>query len=161
MTKQEKECYQKMVGLIDEKIVFPTYTEECKKKFFHSIKENGINNDSRKKLDKIFDKDSDLYNNPYVEINYDVEQILSNINENEYHSCQDLGSMVFSDIEGYYFSETKRLNPDVDPDIIHDLPSYDFTDFYYEVLEHISVDELKKYIMKLADRDWFHGLPIT
>lgn len=36
---------------------------------------------------------------------------------------------------------------------IHDLPSYDFTDFYYEVLEHISVDELKKYIMKLADRD--------
>lgn len=26
MTKQEKESYQKTVGLIDEKIVFPTYT---------------------------------------------------------------------------------------------------------------------------------------
>lgn len=148
--QDREKYYQKMVDAINENTIFPTYTEELKNVFFKSINEHGIDNNSKMILNKIFDKNSELYDDV---LTYGIENILSNINYNKNYSGQDLGSMVFSDMEGFYFSEIKRLNPNIDEEIIHDLPDYDFVSFYYEILEHIQIEELKEYIMALADHD--------
>lgn len=143
--KQDEEEYQKYVEKINDTVTFPTYSESCKEVFFGYIRECGIK-DSRNSLRNIFDENSDLYDDMSP---YDVENILENINYDKRNGsslCYD----VETEMDGYYFTEIKRLNPDIDEEVIVDLPDYDPFTFYMEVLEHITVEELKNVVMDIV-----------
>lgn len=147
--KKEREEYKQKVMESNDKVVFPIYTEDYKKAFFECIRENQSEiTESQQELEKIFDKDNELYD--FCFLGYDIESILSNIGQNRF--CWDnLGSAVSSDMESLYCKEIKRSYPDIDEDIIGELPDYDFVGFYGDVLDHVQIEELKECIMSLAD----------
>lgn len=154
--KTKREEYEKRMILINDTVSFPIYTESCKELMLKTIREQKIN-DSNDYLDKLFDKNSEIYEpdeNGICINTYDIEGILSNINYKEHSNVYDysLEIVVIHDIDDFYFEEIKRLNPDIDEEIIYDLPDYDPMIFYYEVIKHITVDELKESIYEAKNR---------
>lgn len=154
----ERNQYYEKMKLLDAKVKFPTYTEKCKEAFFDSIKKHGIK-DSKDYLYKLFDENNEIYmpDSEYgVCINsYDVEGILENINYNECSNSFDhcLRAVIDSDMEDFYYEEIIRLNPDIDTEIICDLPSYEPSQLYNDAIDHITVEELKDFIYGLIENE--------
>lgn len=149
--KEMREEQEKKMKLINDTISFPIYTDSCKQFALKTIGEQEIN-DSKDYLDKLFDKNSELYEADKqggVINTYDIEEILSNINYKEHSNIDDysLEAVVMHNMADFYLEEIKRLNPDIDEDIIFDLPDYDPMAFYYEVIKHITLDELRENII--------------
>ena len=119
--------------------------EKYKQAFWNAIKEVGIHN-SIEFLTDVFDKDSELYKYTY----YEIDTILSNINYDGHFTS--LGSETEGAVCGLYFSEIKKLNPSIsDDDVINcDFDSYDF---YLNVLEHITEDELREFVFELKQKE--------
>ena len=144
--KQERIEYQKQLEKINETVAFPICTESCKDVLFKFIRERGIKDDVDT-LQNIFDENSELYEDMF---SYEIETILQNINYDKRH-----GNSLYFDLEtemdGYYFNEIKRINSDIDEEIIVDLPDYEPLTFYTEVLEHITPEELKQVVMKIKE----------
>lgn len=153
--KEKREEYEKRMKLINDTISFPIYTASCKRLVLKTIGDYGIN-DSKDYLDKLFDENSELYESDEHGIcvnTYDVQGILSNINYKEHSNTDDycLESVVMHNMDDFYFEEIKRLNPDVDEDIICDLPDYNPMAFYNEVIAHITVDELREMVYEAKE----------
>lgn len=154
--EEEKRLYEERIAKLNANAIFPTYKEEYKKCFWESIREHGVE-DTIEDLEKIFDENSELYKSPFVNFDFDIENILSNINDDNYrgYGCphNDLGSMVYSDLIGLYYYEVKQLNPGISDDDSVDLPDNDPYVFYNDIIEQITVDELKEFIFKMKKEE--------
>lgn len=146
--KCKKEEYRDRIAEISKTAIFPEYSDKCKDIFFQSIREHRIS-DSLEQLEEIFDESSELYEEPFA---FDVESILSNINENQYYHCS-LEDDVECDINNFYYKEVMRLNPDIEEDDICELVGYESFEYWTNLLEHITVEELKKFVFDLKKNE--------
>jgi hypothetical protein len=101
--------------------------------------------DSLERLEKIFDENSELYEDFFT---FDLFGILSFINEHHDYPY-DLGYETESDTAEFYYNEIKRLNPNIEEDDICELIGYDTLEFWRSILEHITIEELKKFVFDL------------
>jgi hypothetical protein len=145
--KREEDEYRKKIEEISKTVIFPVYSEKCKEIFFESIREHGIS-DSLERLEKIFDENSELYEEFFT---FDLFGILSFINERNDYSC-NLGHETESDTAEFYYNEIKRLNPNIEEDDICELVGYDTLKFWSSILEHITIEELKKFVFDLKKK---------
>lgn len=151
----------KEVEDINKRLVFPS-VEDGKKVFFDAISNcNYI--DGKDYIDKVFDENSDLYvieDEGYI-IPFEMDFILEmpNVRYKEEKEVKDLDDVVRGILEEYFCQKTDELNQEIlnqyDIDLF-DLSNYwkleyDYVDFYADVIEHISIEEVKESIYRAAN----------
>lgn len=156
---ENKEKYQEKLEKAIEEVVYPQYGDWCKEIVIQFIKNQGISDSEEFIKNKVFNPESSLYHNENYNIEYNPENILGNINYNEYYN-QSLFYFLQDEFSGSYDKKLFDLNPNILADdnnridILTDIRGEgDVQD--WELLEmaldEIGIDGLKKIILEISE----------
>lgn len=156
-----RDSYKKLCDEYSQKVKYPEYGEWCKESIFKAIKEYGVSDNKEYLVTKVFNPNSDLYDE-----NFDCnnpECVLGWINYKP-HFKESLFDTIWDSFNDVYADKYKSLNKELvekeyedytGQDILIDIISNtDNTnvDLFYKALEEIGVDGLKEYILPLVQK---------
>lgn len=151
--------YKKLCDEYAQKVKYPEYGEWCKETIFKTIKEYGINDNEEYLKEKVFNPNSDLYDENF-DCN-DPECVLGWINYKPRFK-ESLYDIVLDRFLDEYGEQYEALNKeltekeyegytglDILVDIINRAEDGNI-DLFYKVLNEIGVNGFKEYILQLV-----------
>lgn len=156
-----RDSYKKLCDEYSQKVKYPEYGEWCKENIFKAIKEYGVSDNEEYLTTKVFNPNSDLYDENF-DCN-DPECVLGWINYKP-HFKESLYDIILDRFLDAYGEQYETLNKelaekeyeeytglDILVDIINRAEDVNI-DLFYKALEEIGVDGLKEYILQLVQK---------
>lgn len=155
------EEYRKLCDEYSQKVKYPEYGEWCKESIFKAIKEYGVSDNKEYLITKVFNPNSDLYDENF-DCN-DPECVLGWINYKP-HFKESLYDIILDRFLDAYGEQYETLNKeladreyeeytglDILADIINRAEDGNI-DLFYKALNEIGVNGFKEYILQLVQK---------
>lgn len=153
------EEYRKLCDEYSQKVKYPEYGEWCKESIFKVIKEHGISDNEEYLITKVFNPNSDLYDENF-DCN-DLECVLGWINYKPQYK-ESLFDTIYDGFYDVYTDKYEAMNKELanmeyecctGKDILAELIGKNDNsniDLFYKALEEIGVNGFKEFILQLV-----------
>jgi hypothetical protein len=145
--RRELKEFRDNFKVMGKPVNLPAYTESLKKDFFDYIKTKRLEDDMGY-LEEVFSESSFLYDATF---NFCIENILRNINVKKGYTgslCEEMENFIM----GYYNKEAFRMNDFLNDDNVWLCDGYSPCQYWNELMDHITVAELKDLILTMKKR---------